>query len=117
MLLVAATGNDGGAVRCPVAYDTVLAVSAVDSAGRTAPFSNCGPETELAAPGVNIRSTFKQGQYATVSGTSMACPHVAGVAALVRASSEPGLSSADAVRARLRETAEALPDLDPTQGG
>lgn len=117
VLLVAATGNDSGPVQYPAAYASVIAVSAIDSAGGFCGFANRGPETELTAPGVNVHSTFSKGGYKTLSGTSMACPHVAGVAALVWASSELGLSSAEGVRARLQETAEDLTHLAPEEQG
>jgi len=117
VLLVASSGNEGTAVGYPAAYDSVVAVSAVDAADGLASFSCVGPEIELAAPGVDIRSTYRDGGYTSLSGTSMACPHVAGVAALVWASSELGLSSAAAVRARLRETAEPLAGLTARQVG
>jgi subtilisin len=117
LLLVGASGNDGTAVGYPAAYDTVVAVSALDRADGLASFSCVGPEIELIAPGVGIRSTHRDGGYAALSGTSMACPHVAGVAALIWASSELDLGSAAAVRARLRDTAEPLASLTPDQAG
>ncbi len=117
LLLVGASGNDGTTVGYPAAYDTVIAVSALDGADGLASFSGIGPEIELIAPGVGIRSTHREGGYATLNGTSMACPHVAGVAALIWASSELDLGSAAAVRARLRETAEPLTSLTSDQAG
>lgn len=105
VLIVAAAGNTGGAVMFPAAYPSVVAVSATDSSNWRASFSSYGPEIELAAPGVSIFSTYKGGQYAYMSGTSMACPHVSGAAVLAWAS---GLSSAAAVRDRLTSTAEDL---------
>jgi len=62
--------------------DNVYAISAVDSNDRFASFSNYGPAVEYAAPGVSVYSTYKDGGYATLSGTSMASPHAAGVFAL-----------------------------------
>jgi hypothetical protein len=116
LLLVAAAGNSSGAVSYPAAYSSVIAVSAIDAGGQLASFSNWGPEIELAAPGVDIYSTYEAGGYATLSGTSMACPHVAGVAALVWSAPGLGCSSAAAVRARLRQTARDL-GLASTQQG
>jgi len=101
ILHVAAAGN-GGSVIYPAAYPSVIAVSATDSSDNLASFSSIGEQVELAAPGVDIYSTYKGGGYTTMSGTSMACPHVAGVAALVIAS---GTSD---VRGKLQSTAYDL---------
>lgn len=81
--LVAAAGNSGGAVNFPAAYSEVIAVSAIDSANIIASFSSRGPEVDLSAPGVSVFSTYKGNKYATLSGTSMASPHVVASAALV----------------------------------
>ncbi len=107
VLLVAAAGNDyGGAVSYPAAYDSVVAVSATDNNNNLASFSNVGTQVELAAPGVNIFSTWKGGGYNTISGTSMATPHVSGTAALA-IQANPFLSNVE-IRALLQSTADDL---------
>ncbi|HLC22165.1 MAG TPA: S8 family peptidase [Candidatus Nanoarchaeia archaeon] len=107
VLLVAAAGNDyGGAVSYPAAYSSVIAVSATDSTDALASFSSVGPEVELAAPGVSVLSTWKGGGYNTISGTSMATPHVSGVAALA-IEANPTLTNVE-IRALLQSTADDL---------
>ena len=111
LILVAAAGNSGGAVGFPAKYQSVIAVSAIDSANLIAGFSSRGPEVELCAPGVNVLSTLPGNTYGTLSGTSMASPHVAGVAALALSShrwSPPGLAHNVAVRRLLALTADNL---------
>lgn len=113
ILLVASAGNAGGAVAFPAAYDTVIAVGATDLSDLKSSFSNFGLEIELAAPGTAIVSTYKDGGYSSISGTSQAAPHVAGVAALLISTqtitdqnNSGGIN--DEIRQRLTETAEDL---------
>ncbi|CCK29621.1 hypothetical protein BN159_5242 [Streptomyces davaonensis JCM 4913] len=67
----------------PGVYPEVIAVAALDSADRRAPFSNFGTNVDVSAPGVTVWSTHLNGNHRFLDGTSMASPHVAGVAALV----------------------------------
>lgn len=83
LVVVAAAGNSSGAVNFPAAYPEAIAVSATDSNNQVPFWSSRGPEVDLAAPGVSILSTYKGSNYETLSGTSMAAPHVTASAALV----------------------------------
>lgn len=86
VILVAAAGNENTtAPYYPASYDHVLSVAATGMANGRASFSNRGFFIDLAAPGSAILSTIYPSGYDTKSGTSMAAPHVAGAAALVRA--------------------------------
>ncbi|UCC83098.1 MAG: S8 family serine peptidase [Gemmatimonadota bacterium] len=118
VVVVAAAGNDdGGPVRFPAAYPQAIAVAATNSLDGVASFSNQGSEIELAAPGLSIASTVGGGGPPQAwNGTSMATPHVAGTAALLRAA-RPDLS-VDELRQVLRGTAVDIATFgfDPESG-
>lgn len=111
IVVVAAAGNDGDTspdddVDYPARYNSVIAVAATDAGNIRASWSSDGPEVELSAPGVSIYSTYKGGGYSTLSGTSMASPHVAGTIALVLIANSS--LTPDEVRDKLQSTAHDL---------
>jgi hypothetical protein len=123
ILSVAAAGNDGEtSYYYPASYDTVLGVGAVDERKVLADFSQRNDEVDLVAPGVGIWSTIPMSgqckicqdvsppvsEYVRLSGTSMSCPHVSGVAALLW-SANPFLGASQIYDA-LTLTAEDLGD-------
>jgi subtilisin len=131
-----AAGNsaDDAANHVPAAYDEVITVSALadfngapgggaaatcraDEDDTLANFSNFGADIDLIAPGVCIYSTWKRGGYNTISGTSMASPHVAGAAALYK-STNPGASPSQ-VKSALQSAGNLdwndVDDPDPTK--
>ncbi len=126
-VLVAAAGNNGGPVQYPAAYnDYVLAVAATDYNDDVWEGSNAGPEVEVAAPGVSILTavpTWFLGSgplpYSRFDGTSMAAPHVSGLAAILK-SLKPWLTAAQ-IREIIRLSADdvnaaTLPGIDDSIG-
>jgi len=109
VILIAAAGNSSGPVGYPAAYPGAIAIAASDSKDKLAYFSSFGPQVALIAPGVDVKSTYKDGGYETLSGTSMATPHVAGLTALYVATHK-GATPAQA-RAALRASARKLPGV------
>ncbi|WP_257298581.1 S8 family serine peptidase [Haloarchaeobius sp. FL176] len=114
-LPICAAGNDGSSsVSYPAAYDECVAVSAVDSNENLANFSQYGPNLDVAAPGVDVLSTWNDSPYNKISGTSMACPAASGVAALGKAV-EPGLNATQ-LRSKLKNTAVDIGLSEQEQG-
>jgi subtilisin family serine protease len=117
VVVVVAAGNTGGALGYPGAYPEVVAVSASDSSDKLADFSSRGPEVKFIAPGVDVVSAKLGGGFVSYSGTSMASPHVAGMAALSVAQGWVGLNGPDGVLAQLRKAASPLPGLSADEQG
>lgn len=104
-VIVAAAGNDGVSTTFePASYANVIAVGATDRNDRKASFSNYGTWVDVMAPGVDIASTYPNNRYVYLSGTSMASPHVAGLAALLTGQGKNNTQ----VRAAIQNTAVAI---------
>jgi serine protease len=120
VVLVAAAGNDGASnsIDYPGAYPEVIAVAALDSNKARASYSDGGPQLDIAAPGTDVLSTYNSADngYTTMSGTSMATPHVSGALALAK-SCAPSATNVQ-LRDALYRTAEDLgtPGFDQSYG-
>jgi len=123
VMVVAAAGNDGpaeGSIDYPGAYIKVVAAGAINQSGNVPDWSsrgindeNCAieeKEVEFGAPGVNIESTYNDGCYTYMSGTSMATPHISGLAAKVWA------GDVGSTRSYLQKLAERVCPTDKATG-
>jgi subtilisin family serine protease len=107
VFLACAAGNDGTSSQTnayPGAYTNCFAVASTNSSDTKSSFSNYGTWVEVAAPGESIYSTWLNGGYNTISGTSMATPHVAGLAGLL---ASQGLTNAQ-IKDRIMSTADKI---------
>ena len=116
VIVVVAAGNhdDDASEHCPAHIEDCITVAAVDTNLKRWGLSNYGEAVDIAAPGVDINSCLPNGEYATMSGTSMAMPYVAAAALLI---CEYGVDQTPAqVAERLKNAARALPeDTDDTE--
>lgn len=107
VMVIAAAGNNSNSTPFyPASFTNVISVSATNNNDTKANFSNFGPMVDVAAPGVAITSTYRDGTYKSMGGTSMATPHVAGLVALIR-SIHPDYTLAE-VETALKNTARDL---------
>lgn len=105
-LLICAAGNSNtSAPSYPAYYSPCVAVAATDQSDRKASFSNYGSWVDTSAPGVSIYATYYNDRYASLSGTSMAAPHAAGLAGLLFSQGR----SQSAVRTRLTSSSYTDP--------
>lgn len=101
IIICAAAGNEGDGnpdteeMSYPGAYHEVIEVGAIDYNGNLAYFSNTNHEVDILAPGVDVLSTYLNGQYAKLDGTSMATPHMSGAVALLMAKSATNYTKGD----------------------
>lgn len=122
IVVVAAAGNNGNSsgtgdtVEYPAKYSSVVAVSAVNSSLNRAGFSATGSTVEVAAPDVDVVSTYLNGEYASMSGTSMATPYTAGTVALLK--NKYPTASASQLRTNLQKQSTDLgkKGKDPSYG-
>lgn len=109
ILMIAAAGNsDMAGVDYPAAYPEVMAVGGTDSSGEKTEESSVGSEVELVAPGDSVEARGLFNGRVVAGGTSMAAPHVAGVASLIW--QEDSTKSAQTVRASLNKSAKDMED-------
>ncbi len=116
-VIVAAAGNDQAAqLAWPAADSRVISVGAIDAAGQQVSFSNSGPQLQITAPGYGVQTAWLDGQRATVDGTSISSPIVAGSIAAVM-SQNPGLSPQQAWQVLQQTTSDGgAPGPDPDFG-
>ncbi len=131
VLVIAAAGNSGpdlDTINYPGGFANVVSVAATDSSDKVPDFSSRGINSttfsfeydrymEVAAPGVSVLSTWKDGCYNTISGTSMATPHISGLAAkLWQSNASETRTHLQSVSEDITQGQHASEDYDPASG-
>lgn len=114
VLVVAAAGNNASQVAYPAAYDSVVAVLAINKDDGAASWTNYGPEIDFVAPGVQIKSLEPGAGTSDFGGTSAAAPHISGLAALAYSA---GFRDAVSMRTALEKAAARLGLIMPEYQG
>lgn len=112
--VVCAAGNESAPVIYPAKLPETIAVSSLDSGDTFSYFSNFGPEIDFIAPGSIIYSTAKNGKYEFLDGTSMASPHIAGMAALAYSL---GYRTPEQIRSALKASSVKIRGISAKQQG
>lgn len=120
-VVVVAAGNDGRhTVSYPASYDVCISVAAVTNLGKRAAYSNYDETVDISAPGgekspseLGIFSTLANNKYGYMNGTSMACPHVSGIAALIVSAHVGDDFTATELKRILLESVVGLEDTEP----
>ncbi len=125
-VVVFAAGNDdvsSGSSTWPAQYESAIAVAATNHEDKKSYYSNYGTWVDISAPGGETNSSSQEGVLSTIDGsydfyqgTSMACPHVSGVAALI-VSNHAGNITPEEVRNRLLQYTDPIDDLNPDYTG
>lgn len=118
IVMIGAAGNDDTDQKYyPAGYEEVIAVGATNKNDQKAIYSNFGDWIEVMAPGSNIYSCLAgtQSSYGTRSGTSMACPLVSSLAALIKAD-DPGKSN-EMIRKQIKQSCDDIDDKNPSYQG
>lgn len=123
-LVIFAAGNDHSAVGYPAKYEKVIAVASIGADYKRSSFSNYGADIDISAPGgdnsgnhSNIHNAFANNSYSGMAGTSQACPHVSGVAALIVSQfGGPGFTN-EMLKDRVLKSTKSIDEYNPTLVG
>lgn len=120
-IVIVAAGNDGRHMMAyPAGYESCISVAAVSNTGQKADYSNYDESVDISAPGglrapteLGVYSTLANNKYGYMNGTSMACPHVSGIAALIISAHANEDFTAEQLKNILLESVVSIEDSDP----